>query len=40
MYALQKLAIKMAPHIIANPTTAIPAALVIGGIALICEALD
>lgn len=39
MFALQKLAIKMAPHIIANPAT-IPVALVIGGIALVYDALN
>ena len=39
MYAIQKLAIKMAPHVVANPTLLVPA-LVIGGIALTCDALD
>ena len=39
MYALQKFAIKMAPRIIANPALLVPT-LIIGGIALACEALD
>lgn len=39
MYAIQKLALKMAPHVVANPSLLVPA-VVIGGIALICDALD
>ena len=39
MYAIQKLALKMAPHVVANPGLIVPA-VVIGGIALICDALD
>ena len=39
MYALQKLATKMAPRLIAHPEL-IPFALVIGGIVVISEILD
>ena len=39
MYVLQKLAIKMAPRVIVNPALLVPT-LIIGGIALACEALD
>lgn len=37
MYALQKVAIKMAPHVIAHPER-IPVALAIGAVALISDA--
>ena len=37
MYALQKVAIKMAPHVIAHPEL-IPVALAIGAVALISDA--
>ena len=39
MYVLQKLAIKMAPRVIANPALLAPT-LIIGGVALACEVLD
>ena len=39
MYALQKVAIKMAPRIIAHPELLVPT-LIVGGIALIYDALN
>lgn len=39
MYALQKVAIKLAPRIIAHPELLVPA-LIVGGIALIYDALN
>lgn len=39
MYALQKVAIKMAPRIVAHPELLVPT-LIVGGIALIYDALN
>ena len=39
MYAIQKLAIKMAPRVLAHPELLVPTIL-IGGIALVCDALN
>ena len=39
MYALQKVALKMAPRIIAHPELLVPT-LIVGGIALIYDALN
>ena len=39
MYALQKVAIKMAPRIVAHPELLVPT-LIVGGIALVYDALN